>query len=459
MAIAVEKDLAALREQLQGQVVTAEEADWNAARQAYNLAVDQKPDMVALPRSAEDVTEVVRFARERGLKVAAQRTGHNADPLGPLDGIVLLNTKLMNGVDIDADGRSARVEGGAQWHDVIPRASELGLAALHGSAPDVGIAGYMLGGGVGFYGRKLGLAANTITAIELVNADGEPVRATPEDEPELFWALRGGGGNFGIVTALEFELFPLEQVYAGVLFFPFERSTEVLRAWNEWLPSTPDEATTVGRMMQFPPLPELPDELRGKSFALVEMVFMGSESDGAQLLAPLRDLGPAIDTFAMVPPEGISVLHMDPPDPLPYEGDHLLLGDLPAKGIEEFVEAGGPGSGSSLISAELRQLGGAMGRRHPGGGALDRIDASFLYFGVGIKDGPESGEATEASLAKLNAAVTPYDAGCRYLNFVEQAGDPSVCWDAEAYERLQRARASYDPDGIFRANHVIAPTA
>jgi FAD/FMN-containing dehydrogenase len=433
--------------------------EWEAACQAYNLAVAQNPEMVAFPSSADEVSAVVRHARERGFTVAAQRTGHNAEPLGSLDGVVLLNTRELHGVQIDGDARSARVAGGAQWHDIVPPASDLGLAALHGSAPDIGIAGYCLGGGIGWYARKLGLACNRVTAIELVDGEGQQRRVDADNESELFWALRGGGGNFGIVTALEFDLVPVPEVYAGVLFFDFDRSAEVLHAWHEWLPSTPDEATTVGRMMQFPPLPEIPEPMRGNSYALIEMVFMGSEKDGAELLAPLRELGPAVDTFAMVPPAALAELHMDPPEPLPYHGDHLLLNDVDEAAIDAFVATGGPESGTSLISMELRQLGGALGRAEPGAGALPKVDAEYLFFAVGMKDGPESGDLTEGHVSRMTDALAPFDAGCRYLNFAERHGDATDCWHADDYARLQRARAAYDPDGIFRANHAIVPSA
>jgi FAD/FMN-containing dehydrogenase len=451
---------AGLAEHVRGTVVGSADADWDLSRQAYNLSVDQEPGAVVFPSDAEDVAQVVSFARENGLKVLAQRTGHGAEPVGPLEGTLLINTRELSGVRIDADAPAARVDAGARWMDLVPQASEQGLAALHGSAPDICIAGYTLGGGLGFYGRKLGLACNCVNAIEIVTGEGEQKRVDADNEPELFWALRGGGGNFGVVTALEFDLFPLEQVYAGAMFFDYARSAEVLQAWRELLPGTPEELTTVGRMLQFPPLPEVPEPMRGNSFALVEAIFMGSEDEGAELLKPLRDLGPSMDTMAMVPPAGISELHMDPPDPIPYGSDHLLLGELSEQGIDDFVAAGGPDSGSTLVSVELRQLGGALGRKEPDAGALASLDAQFLYMGVGMRADEELAKATGAALARMHDAVAPYDAGCRYSNFVEDhLDDPSSCWDAEAYARLQKAKAAYDPDGLFRASHLIPPTS
>src|SRR3954447_16514029 len=290
--------LGTLRRHLRGVPVTGPgEEGWDLAHQAFNTTVDQRPAMIATPLNADDVAAVVRYAADAGLQVAPQRTGHNAAPLGDLSDSILLKTDQLQGVRIDVDNLSARVRSGAKWEKVVPRASDLGLAALHGSTPDVSVAGYSLGGGLGWYGRKHGLAANRVTAVELVTADGELRRVDRTNEPELFWALRGGGGNFGVVTALEFDLLPIREVYAGVLFFPYERTSEVLHAWHEWLPSVPEELTSVGRVLQFPPLPDPPDFLSGKSYVVVEAAFLGSEADGRALLKPLRDLGPAIDTF------------------------------------------------------------------------------------------------------------------------------------------------------------------
>jgi hypothetical protein len=444
----------ALRRRVRGAVVRPGDGGWDDARRAYNLAIEQEPVAVVFPVDATDVASVVAVARKQGLRVAPQRTGHNAAPLGPLDDTILLKTDALHSVEIDAAARRARVGAGVKWEHVVPRASELGLAALHGSTPDVSIVGYSLGGGLGWYGRKHGLAANSVTALEFVTADGRLVRADHEQEPDLFWAARGGGGNFGVVTAIEFGLYAIPEVYAGVLFFPWERSAEVLHAWHEWLPSTPDEVTSVGRMLQFPPLPIVPEQLRGKSFAVVEAVFIGSESEGRDLLRPLRDLGPAVDTFAMVPPVGLGELHMDPPDPVPYVSDHLLLGPLPATAIDELVAVAGPGSGSPLVSVELRQLGGALARSAPHHGALGALPGEFAMFGVGVAADGAMTSANEAQLTRLTRALAPYDVA-RYLNFTEQPVPASSFFGDETLARLRAVKTSYDPDGLFLANHRL----
>ena len=238
-AIETSSTLQALRSRFKGAVIGPEEDGWDAERGAFNVNVDQRPAVIAVPNTADDVGAVVRYAAANGLRVAPQRTGHNAEPLGPLAETILLKTTRLDRVEIDASSRRARVGAGARWEDVVPKASPLGLAALHGSTPDVSVAGYTLGGGLGWYARKHGLAANSVTAIEVVTADGELRRVDHRSEPELFWALRGGGGNFGVVTALEFDLYPVPELYAGVLFFGFERAEEVLQAWRPGPPTSP----------------------------------------------------------------------------------------------------------------------------------------------------------------------------------------------------------------------------
>ncbi|HEX4753242.1 MAG TPA: FAD-dependent oxidoreductase, partial [Solirubrobacterales bacterium] len=306
---------------------------YEANRGAFNVLLSQAPAAIVAPRDAADVIDAIAYAKAEGLRIGAQRTGHSAEPLGDLKDTLLLRTAAMSSVSIDEERRIARVGGGALWGDLVPQASDLGLAACHGSSPTVGIVGYSLGGGVGWYGRKHGLACNRVTAVELVDAEGAERRVDADTDPELFWALRGAVGDLGVVTALEFELLPIAEVFAGAAFFPAERGGEVFHAWHEWTATAPDEVTSVARFMNFPPLAEIPEPMRGGSFAIVEAVALLGEAEAAELLAPLRELGPAVDTFAMQPPAGIAGLHMDPPDPVPYAGAGMLLGDLPDAGI------------------------------------------------------------------------------------------------------------------------------
>ena len=446
-------DLESLRQRLHGEVFAP--GPGTPAPGVFNAALTQDPTLVATPADEGDVGVVVDFARAHGLQIAPQGTGHLAAPLGSLEQVILLRTGRLRGAEIDPEHRRARVRAGSTWQEVIPAASELGLAALHGSTPGVTVAGYTLGGGVGWYGRKLGLAANQVTAIEVVTADGRLRRTDPEHNPELFWALRGGGGNFGVVTAVEFELFEIPEVYAGAMFFPWDRAAEVLRAWLGWTRTAPEEVTSVGRLLQFPPLPEIPEPLRGQSFAMVEVAFLGGKDAGDQLVEPLRALGPLMDTIAMVPPADLAGLHMDPLDPMPYLAESQLLGRLDEAGIDAFVAAAGPGSGSALTSAEIRHLGGALARPQDRQGALGTVDGAFLTFAVGVLAVPELGAVHQQALAGIAAALAPYDDGRRYLNFTETSTDAARFFGPEAYQRLRAVKAAYDPENRFRANHPI----
>jgi FAD/FMN-containing dehydrogenase len=437
-------------------LLTPQDANWDLQRGAFNVLVDQQPAGIALPRSADDVSDVVRAAAADGKRVAAQRTGHLAAPLGSLADTVLLRTAGLGGVQIDADACKTRAGAGTLWGDLVPRASELGLGALHGSAPDVGIGGYTLGGGVSFYARKHGLACNRVTAIELVTASGKQIRVDADNEPELFWALRGGGGSFGVVTALEFDLLPMGEIFAGALFFPAEQASEVLHGWHEWIAGVPEEMTSVGRLLNIPPVPQAPEAIRGKSFTVIEAIYCGDPADGEGLVAPLRELGTAsMDTMAVQPPAGIAQLHMDPPEPVPYWGDSMLVGELPAAAIDSLVAAIGPGSGSQLLSVELRHCGGSLSRAPQDAGALATLPGSFLLFGVGFVPVPEAMTPTRAWLGAMMASLEPYDAG-RYLNYSEERFEMTQAFPPETVERLREVKQRYDPDNLFHSNHPVA---
>lgn len=454
------QDLHALDTAIAGSVVSPGDPDWNAARQAWALAVDQRPAAVALPESAEDIVAIVDFAREHGLRVAAQGTGHNAHPLEQrLGDSILLKTERMRRVDIDIPGRRARVEAGALWMDVVAPAGEHGLGAMAGSSPDVGVVGYTLGGGLSWLSRRYGLAANSVTAIEVVTADGAHVQADRDHHPDLFWALRGGGGSFGVVTALEIELRPIPQVYAGAMFWPQDRAHEVLQGWREWSQQElPDEVISIGRVLNVPPFPDVPEPLRGRSFVVLEAVYLGDEAEGAELISPLRELGPAIDTFSIVPVQALSHLHMDPEHPVPGKGDGMLLDDMAPETIDAFVDAATGESGSALLSAEIRQLGGAIARPAAEQGALGSIEAPYVMFAVGVAPTPELGAVVRAQVDGVKRALGPWRAAYGYMNFAERAVDSRMLYPHEyTYRRLQAIKAKYDPDDLIQSNHPILP--
>jgi len=428
---------------------------YDEARMPWNVAVDQRPAAVAYPGNADEVSAVVRAAAAAGLRVAPQGTGHNAGPLGDLADVVLLRTSAMTGVTIDAERQVARVEAGALWLDAVEPAAAAGLAALHGSSPDVGIVGYSLGGGLGWYARKLGLATNSVTAVELVIGDGSVVRADEETNPELFWALRGGGGSFGVVTALEFRLYPVETAYGGMLVWDQKDAEKVLRRWAEWSLDAPDEVTTAFRVMNIPPMPDIPEPFRGRQLVVIDGAVLGSDEEAEEVLAPLRSLEPEMDMFARMPAAGLVRIHMDPEGPTPATSATTTLESLPEDGIRSFLDAVGPGSGTSLLMAELRQLGGAVSRPHPGAGALPRLEGQFLVFAAAIAATPEMEAQGYADALALTEAMKPYANGRSYLNFAEKPVDVSASYSADTWRRLAGIRSAVDPQGVFLANHPV----
>jgi FAD binding domain len=399
---------------------------------------------VALPADEREVAAVVRAARRQGLQVAAQCTGHNAAPLGSLEHTVLINTSRRTGVRIDASAHIVRAGAATKWEHVVPRLSELGLTALHGSAPDVGVVGYSLGGGIGWLARSHRLQCNSVTAIELVTADGDLVRTDPNHEPDLFWALRGGGGSFGVVTAIEFAVYPISTIYAGALFFPYERAGEIVRAWRDGLPAMPDAMTMWCSILHFPDLPFVPEPVRGGSFAVVMGAFTGSEAAGRELLADLRGRGPLMDTFAVVAPAGIAELAMDPPAPLPYQSAHDIVGDLSDEAIDALVQASEPQSG--LVALQLRHLGGALQRRPEGAGARADLPGHIIAFAVGMVMDEKSAQVLGRTLSVVRTVLAAEHAG-RYASFVEEPADVSAFYGPATWARLRAIKALYDPGG------------
>jgi FAD/FMN-containing dehydrogenase len=322
----------------------------------------------------------------------------------------------------------------------------------------VGVTGYTLGGGIGWLARRYGLAANSVTAAELITPDGRVVRTDADHEPDLFWAVRGGGGSVGVVTALEMRLYPVRELYAGALFFPIQRAAEVLHAWRAWTDTVPDEVTSLGRILRLPPLPAVPEPLRGRAFALVEAACLDDADTGSQLLGPLRRLGPELDTFAMIPPPALARLHMDPDEPVPNQGDGTLLADLPDAAIDKLVALAGPDSDTPLLSVEARHLGGALARPVRDGGAQPDLGAGYAVFAVGITPTPELAGAVRSHAQAVTEELSPWQASYDYYNFKETRAAASSVLPAASYRRLQEIKAGYDPDQAIIAVHPVSPS-
>jgi hypothetical protein len=447
-----DRDLDALQAAIAGQVFVPGQAGYDQARQAWNLAVDERPSLVVVAESAADVAQAVRYARARQMRIAPQGTGHGAAPLEPLDGAMLLRTTRMRQVDIDPAARTARAQAGAIWQDVIVPAGQHGLTGLAGSSLNVGVAGYTLGGGIGWLARRYGLAANSVTAAELVTPAGDLVRADAGHESDLFWAVRGGGG-VGVVTALEMRLYPVGELYAGDLFFPIARAAEVLHAWREWTATVPDEVTSIGHLLRLPAVPELPEPLRGRAFAILEAAYLGDAGSGTELTGPLRQLGPERDTFAMIPASALGQLNLDPPQPAPGEGNGAFLAEFPAAAIDALVAVAGPDAKTPPDSVEIRHLGGALARPAPGGGAQPSIDASYLLYAAAATPG-----LARAHAQAVKDALAPWHASYDYYNFEDTPAPAAAVLPPASFRRLQEIKAACDPDRVIISAHPIWPT-
>lgn len=445
---------AELRRALGDRVLLAGDAGFDAARTPWNLAAPQHPFAVALPASADDVVAIVRAAVVSGLRIAPQSTGHAAGALAPTDlsHTVLLSLRGMRDVVVDAEARTARVSGGALWNDVLDAAAPHGLTALHGSAGDVSVVGYSLSGGLSFYARAHGLAVNAVRSIDVVTADGSLVRADADENAELFWALRGGSGAFGVVVAAEIDLLPLADVFAGMLLWDASRASEVAHAWTAWTATAPETATTALRIMHLPPLPELPPFLSGRSVVVIDGAIEDTDAAASALLAPLRALQPELDTFARIPAPALVGVHMDPPEPTPAATWHAMLTALPAEAVDAFVAAAQtPG----LFVQELRHVGGAAARRPEGAGAIGALDGDYLVHAIAMVPAPEAAAAATAAIRAGVAALEPWHAEALALTFIDAPGaDPSRAFGS-SWTRLRRLKLDYDPANLFAAARPV----
>ena len=438
-------------------ILTPADPGYDDARRAWNLAVDLRPAGVAIARSTDDVVALVRRAREDGLRVAVQGTGHLAASLPDLADALLVKTAIEPKVVVDAERRTVRVGAGALWGEVIEALRPHGLAALSGSSHDVGVIGYLLGGGLSWLGRAYGLAVNHVRTAEAVLPDGRVVTASPDSEPDLFWALRGGGGNFAVVTSVELDVLAISEVFAGIAIWDGEHAGEILRRWNRWTRDAPETMTTSARILQLPPLPTIPEPLQARPLVAIDGAALGGSAEALGLLEQLRAVAePVMDTWAPIAPADLLHVHMDPPEPVPGIGHHAMLGELDDAGIDAFVAAAGPGSGSPLLLAELRQLGGALSR--PGEGCA-RLDGAFALLGVGLPMDPQLAAAITAHLDRLVAALAPWATGGMFLSFAERGGDLRTAFDEESYGRLQAIRSACDPQETLVAGHRVAVPA
>ena len=446
-----------LQSRLQGTVIVPDDQRYDQARLAWNLTVDQQPAGIVVPKSAADVVEAVRFARQEGLSIAVQATGHGN--VRPANGCLLILTSDLQGVEIDAQAQTAWVEAGVKWGVVLAKAQAAGLAPLLGSSPDVGAVGYTLGGGMGWLGRKYGLSADNVNYFEVVTPDGQLRRVSATENSDLFWGLRGGGGSLAIVTGMEIKLYPVTTVYGGNLFYPIEQAKAVIGRYRDWLPSVPDELTSSFAIMNFPPIPDVPEFLRGQSFVVVRGCYTGSMEDGEALLEYWRAWQtPLIDDFKPLPFSEVATISNEPVEPTAAMSTSAWLRELSDEAIEILIDRMKPANGSPLVFAEVRHVGGVVAR--PQATAYSNRDASLILHMLGMVFSPESHQAAQQYAAQFKQALQPYLTGRVYMNFLEGTESQEQIrngYAPEAYERLTQLKAKYDPDNVLAYGFNIQP--
>ncbi|MCK9793348.1 FAD-binding oxidoreductase [Isoptericola sp. 4D.3] len=441
---------AALSRDLDGEVLRPGEPAYGAALPGFNLAVVHQPALVVRAASVADVARTVRAAGAHGFGVGVRSTGHGAPPTGPDD--VLLDVSRLDRLELDPDARTATVGPGVPWHAVLAAGAPHGLGGLCGSSPHVGVVGYTLGGGLGPLARTFGFAADHVRALDVVTAAGELLTVTPTAHEDLFWALRGGGA-LGVVVSMTFDLFPLRTVRAGTLWFDVDDAPAVLHLWRELTASLPDEVSTSVARLNLPPLPDLPEPLRGRPVLVVRYVRHGDPTAGHDpLVEALRGVAaPLVDTVGDLPYAQIGAVHSDPDDPMPFVERGGLLRELTEEAVDAFLGAVPPDS--PVLAAELRLLGGAVARPPAIPNAVGGRDAACTLF-VGALDAPVGPPDVAAHVQAVHDAMAPWTTGGTLLNFAGprdevSAGLVRAGYGPAVHDRLVALRRRIDPEGVL----------
>jgi UDP-N-acetylenolpyruvoylglucosamine reductase len=454
-------DRAALPAGLKGRALLPGDPGYADEVKTYNLTLAHQPGLIIAAAAASDVQAAVRLAAERGAPVAVLATGHQ--PSLPITaGAVLVTTRAMRGAVVDARRRTVRVQAGTILKEVVDESVKAGLAPLTGSSPIVGVVGYTLGGGLSpTLGRAYGYAADHVRSIDIVTADGRLRTVNAKNEPELFFGIRGGKSNFGIVTAMEFDLFPVTTLYGGSIFFPGDSAKAVLNVYREWVETVPDAMSSSVALVRMPDVPAVPAPLRGKLVCSVRIAYSGSVKAGATLVKPLRAAAPAIiDTVQQMPYGGFAAIHSDPVDPVPAYERTGLLREITSETVDAIIAAAGPAAPYPLALTEVRHLGGALGRQPKTPNAVSNRDAAFTLFVAGI-GGPADAAAITAAEDALIEKLKPWSTGQMFLNFMTSADAAPTAvqraYQPPVYQRLAALKREVDPANMFRLNHNIAP--
>lgn len=432
-----------------GTVAVPGDEGYDALTSPWNLAIPVRPAAVVAAETAQDVVEAVQFAARYGVRVTPQATGHG--PMADLTTELLVTTKGLDELVIHPEGW-ARVGAGVKWIRVVEAAAKYGLAPLSGSITDVGIVGYTTGGGLGPMARTYGLASDKVRAIEVVTGDGVLRRVTSTEHPELFFALRGGKGMLGIVTAIEFDLVHQPRFYGGSLWFDGSDAGAVIDAWRAWSAELPESGTTSFALFQLPEMDGVPPVLAGRLTLSVRYVWTGAAAEGERWFAAMRAAAPVIlDDVADKPYTAIDSVHTDPLDPTPaYEAGNVLT-DFPAEAADALLALTGPDAASPQILVEVRQLGGAFAR--PGGhpSAFASRGAAYSLLVVGISEIPGVEDHADAILD----ALQPWAGARRLPNFTFEPEQYVDAYDEVTLARLRRAIRTYDPDGVMTIGGVL----
>jgi len=439
---------ATLQSKIKGSVILPDAPQYDKARQAWNLTVNQRPAVIVVAEGPSDIVEAVKFAMRENLNISVQSTGHGV--VRPATGNLLIITSRMKEIRVNVDSQTTWVEAGVKWGEALEKTQAVGLAPLLGSSPDVGVVGYTLGGGFGWLGRKYGLSTDSVNFFELVTGDGRLLRASEGENNDLFWGLRGGGGGFGIITGMEIKLYPVSTVYGGNLLYPIQSVKEIYARYRDWIGSAPDELTSSIVLMNFPQIPMIPEFLRGQSFVMVRGCYCGPVEKGEALLKPWRDWrSPSIDEFKVMPFSQVAAISNDPVDPIPALSTGAWLRELSDDVIDVLARFGLPGNDPCpLIFTEIRHAGGAVARGDPQAGAYGNRDSALLLQMVGMTPTPDSHGFLVEYTNQVKNRLQPFMTGGVYMNFLESEESQRRVKDGylpEAYQRLLRLKSTYDP--------------
>ena len=443
-----------LTESVEGEVITPDDAAYDSARTVFAGGFDRRPAVIVRPVAADGVAGIVRAARESGLPLSVRSGGHGGG-LSVCDDGIVIDLAAIDDLDIDVDAGTAWAGAGLTAAEYTAAAGKYGLATGFGDTGSVGLGGITLGGGVGFLSRKYGLTIDDLLAAEVVTADGEVLQVDADHHPDLFWAIRGGGGNFGVVTRFRFRVHELPEVYGGMLMLP--ASSELITAFLQLAADAPEELSTILNVMTAPPMPFLPPELHGSLVAMALVCYAGPAEDGERVLAPFRALAaPLADMAAAIPYSGMYM--PEDPDYHPTAVGRTLFLDSVDHDTASMILDRLAASDAPLRVAQLRVLGGAIDRVPADATAYAHRGARLMATVAAFYEGPDRRAARLAEVEQFAAALAQGDDAV-YVNFLNDDGPARVraAYPGATWDRLVEVKRRYDPENLFRLNHNIAP--